>query len=104
MNHTLAASTPPLGWNSWDCYGAAVTEDEIRGNAEYMAEHLKDFGWQLYRTVDIQWYEPLARFFAISSVRSHFIIDENIRDLCLPRIGFPPLQVDKNQAIIRLRS
>ncbi|NMI03585.1 glycoside hydrolase family 27 protein [Paenibacillus sp. SZ31] len=59
MNHTLAASTPPLGWNSWDCYGAAVTEDEIRGNAEYMAEHLKDFGWS-YITVDIQWYEPLA--------------------------------------------
>lgn len=59
MNHTLAASTPPLGWNSWDCYGAAVTEDEIRGNAEYMAEHLKDFGWS-YITVDIQWYEPYA--------------------------------------------
>ena len=40
MNHKLAAPTPPLGWNSWDCYGAAVTEEEIRGNAEYMAEHL----------------------------------------------------------------
>ena len=21
---------PPMGWNSWDCYGAAVTEEEIR--------------------------------------------------------------------------
>lgn len=20
------ALTPPMGWNSWDCYGAAVTE------------------------------------------------------------------------------
>ncbi|SFF08774.1 Alpha galactosidase A [Paenibacillus algorifonticola] len=59
MNHTLTAPTPPLGWNSWDCYGAAVTEDEIRGNAEYMAEYLKDFGWS-YITVDIQWYEPFA--------------------------------------------
>ncbi|MEC0171460.1 glycoside hydrolase family 27 protein [Paenibacillus graminis] len=59
MNHKLAAPTPPLGWNSWDCYGAAVTEDEIRGNAEYMAEHLKDYGWS-YITVDIQWYEPQA--------------------------------------------
>ncbi|PQP81431.1 alpha-galactosidase [Paenibacillus sp. PCH8] len=59
MNHTLTAPTPPLGWNSWDCYGAAVTEDEIRGNAEYMAEHLKDFGWS-FITVDIQWYEPSA--------------------------------------------
>lgn len=59
MDHKLAAPTPPLGWNSWDCYGAAVTEDEIRGNAEYMAKHLKTFGWN-YITVDIQWYEPYA--------------------------------------------
>jgi len=59
MDHKLAAPVPPLGWNSWDCYGAAVTEEEIRGNAEYMAEHLKDFGWS-YITVDIQWYEPYA--------------------------------------------
>ncbi|THF83483.1 glycoside hydrolase family 27 protein [Cohnella fermenti] len=59
MSHLLAAPTPPLGWNSWDCYGAAVTEAEIRGNAEYMAEHLKDFGWE-YVVVDIQWYEPGA--------------------------------------------
>lgn len=20
---------PPMGWNSWDCYGAGVTEDEL---------------------------------------------------------------------------
>ncbi|WNS46024.1 glycoside hydrolase family 27 protein [Paenibacillus sp. MMS20-IR301] len=59
MTHKLAAPTPPLGWNSWDCYGAAVTEEEIRGNAEYMAANLKEFGWD-YITVDIQWYEPYA--------------------------------------------
>ncbi|WP_310551682.1 glycoside hydrolase family 27 protein [Paenibacillus glufosinatiresistens] len=54
-----AAPYPPLGWNSWDCYGAAVTEEEIRGNAAYMAAHLKEYGWE-YVTVDIQWYEPGA--------------------------------------------
>ncbi|WP_337099694.1 glycoside hydrolase family 27 protein [Paenibacillus sp. YIM B09110] len=57
--HHQYAATPPLGWNSWDCYGAAVREEEIRGNAEYMAEHLKPFGWE-YVVVDIQWYEPGA--------------------------------------------
>ena len=32
---TLAkASTPPLGWNSWDCYGTTVTEAEVLANAE----------------------------------------------------------------------
>ncbi|WP_018750584.1 glycoside hydrolase family 27 protein [Paenibacillus sanguinis] len=59
MSHLRTAPHPPLGWNSWDCYGAAVTEEEIRGNAAYMSEHLKPYGWE-YIVVDIQWYEPGA--------------------------------------------
>lgn len=50
---------PPMGWNSWDVYGASVTEEEIRKNAEYMAKNLKQYGWE-YVVVDIQWYEPKA--------------------------------------------
>ena len=49
----------PMGWNSWDCYGAAVTEDIVRQNARYMAENLKEYGWE-YVVVDIQWSEPTA--------------------------------------------
>ncbi|URN94713.1 MAG: glycoside hydrolase family 27 protein [Candidatus Pristimantibacillus lignocellulolyticus] len=59
MDHRLFSPTPPMGWNSWDCYGAAVTEAEIRGNAEYMAEHLLSTGWDTI-VVDIQWSEPGA--------------------------------------------
>ena len=51
---------PPMGWNSWDCYGASVTEEEVRRNAEYMAKNLKEFGWE-YVVVDIQWFEPNAK-------------------------------------------
>lgn len=50
---------PPMGWNSWDCYGAAVNEEQVRANADYMAKHLKDYGWE-YIVVDIQWFEPKA--------------------------------------------
>ncbi|WP_423189107.1 glycoside hydrolase family 27 protein [Alkalibacterium sp. f15] len=53
------AKTPPKGWNSWDSYGASVTEKEVRHNAEYMSRHLKEYGWE-YVVVDIQWYEPAA--------------------------------------------
>lgn len=49
-----------MGWNSWDCYGAAVNEETVRKNAEYMAKHLKKYGWE-YIVVDIQWYEPTAK-------------------------------------------
>ncbi len=53
-------SKAPLGWNSWDCYGAAVNEETVRKNADFMAKHLKEYGWD-YIVVDIQWYEPSAR-------------------------------------------
>ena len=49
-----------MGWNSWDCYGAAVTEDIVRKNAEFMAKNLKQYGWE-YVVVDIQWSAPNAR-------------------------------------------
>ena len=48
-----------MGWNSWDCYGAAVTEETVRANALYMHEHLKSSGWE-YIVVDIQWAAPGA--------------------------------------------
>ncbi len=49
------AQTPPMGWNSWDCFGPTVTEQEVKANADYMAEHLATSGWQ-YVVVDIRWY------------------------------------------------
>lgn len=52
-------SSPPKGWNSWDVYGASVTEEEVRRNATIMADKLKEHGWE-YVVVDIQWYEPTA--------------------------------------------
>lgn len=68
MKHHQYALTPPMGWNSWDCYGATVTEEEVRGNAAYMAEHLKELGWE-YVVVDIQWSESGA----VSSAYRPFI-------------------------------
>ena len=48
-----------MGWNSWDCYGAAVTEGIVRANADFMAKNLKKYGWE-YIVVDIQWSSPTA--------------------------------------------
>jgi alpha-galactosidase len=49
-----SAVAPPMGWNSYNCFGSAVHEDEVRANADYMSEHLKPFGWQ-YIVVDFLW-------------------------------------------------
>ena len=48
-----------MGWNSWDCFGVSVTEDDVRQNAEYMSTHLKRFGWE-YIVVDLCWFAPNA--------------------------------------------
>lgn len=59
MNKNDFVPAPPMGWNSWDCYGASVNEEQLLGNADYMAMHLKQYGWE-YIVCDIQWYEPQA--------------------------------------------
>ncbi|MBQ3519850.1 MAG: glycoside hydrolase family 27 protein [Clostridia bacterium] len=60
------APRPPMGWNSWDCYGAAVNEEQLLGNAEYMRDYLKDYGWE-YVVCDIQWSEPTAVGYAYNN-------------------------------------
>ena len=55
MNKNDFAPNPPMGWNSYDYYNTEVNEAQVRANAEYMASHLKEFGWE-YVVVDIQWY------------------------------------------------
>ena len=51
----LLAPTPPMGWNSWDGYGTTIDEKEVKANADWMAQHLKPFGWK-YVTVDMEWF------------------------------------------------
>lgn len=45
----------PMGWNSYDYYDTTITEEEVKANADFMAEHMKDAGWE-YIVVDIAWY------------------------------------------------
>ncbi len=55
MNKNKFAKTPPMGWNSYDYYDTTVNENQIKANADYMAQNLKKYGWE-YIVVDIQWY------------------------------------------------
>lgn len=52
-----AAATPPMGWNSWDNFGLDITESEFKGQVDYVAEHLKQFGYS-YMVIDAGWYAP----------------------------------------------
>jgi hypothetical protein len=86
-----------MGWNSWDCFGATVTEAQTKQNADYMADKLASHGWQ-YIVVDIQWYEPQAKGFSYRK-NARLEMDEYGRLLPAPNrfpsaasgAGFKPL-------------
>jgi alpha-galactosidase len=58
IDKTLALK-PPMGWNSWNCYGWTVTEAQVKANADYMAKNLKQLGYE-YIIVDATWYGDAA--------------------------------------------
>ncbi|MFC8348217.1 glycoside hydrolase family 27 protein [Streptomyces sp. NPDC057280] len=88
---------PPMGWNSWDCYGTTVTEEEVLANARFMQEHLLAHGWDTV-VVDIQWYEPTARAHGYNP-DAPLVLDDHGRQLPAPNrfpsaaagAGFAPL-------------
>jgi hypothetical protein len=53
----LTAPKPPMGWNSWDNFGLDITEAEFKGQVDYVASHLKQFGYA-YMVIDAGWYAP----------------------------------------------
>ncbi|MGD9555572.1 MAG: glycoside hydrolase family 27 protein [Mangrovibacterium sp.] len=69
------AQTPPMGWNSWDCYGPTVEEHEVKANADYMAEKLKSFGWE-YVVVDIRWFVENDKAGGYNQTDPRYVIDE----------------------------
>jgi DUF1680 family protein len=72
---TQWAKTPPMGWNSWDCYGPTVEEHEVKANADYMAEHLKQYGWE-YIVVDIRWFVENDKAGGYNQTDPRYVMDE----------------------------
>jgi alpha-galactosidase len=49
------APTPPMGWNSWNCFGTTITEEIIKEVAEAMVESgMRDAGY-VYLNLDDGW-------------------------------------------------
>jgi alpha-galactosidase len=49
------AGSPPMGWNSWDCFGMDVTDVQLMATADFMAKNLAKHGWE-YIVLDMGWY------------------------------------------------
>lgn len=49
------ALTPPMGWNSWNCWGNSVSQDKVMSSAKAMVEKgLVNYGWS-YINIDDGW-------------------------------------------------
>jgi len=47
--------TPPLGWNSWNCFACAIDKDKVKAAADAMVKSgLADHGWN-YINIDDCW-------------------------------------------------
>ncbi len=47
--------TPPMGWNSWNCYGAAITQDKIKAQAKAMVDNGLNTHGYVYVNIDDGW-------------------------------------------------
>ncbi len=54
ISASTVAQTPPMGWDSYDSYGAFVNQQEVEAAANYMATNLKQYGYD-YIVVDYDW-------------------------------------------------
>ena len=68
------AQTPPMGWNSWDCYGPTVEEHEVKANADYMSKYLKQYGWE-YIVVDIRWFVENDKAGGYNQTDPRYVLD-----------------------------
>ena len=49
------ALTPPMGWNSWNCWGLSVSQEKVMSSAQAIVDKgLADYGYQ-YINVDDAW-------------------------------------------------
>jgi alpha-galactosidase len=49
------AATPPMGWNSWNCFRTNINEDKIKAMADAMVHSgMKEAGYQ-YIVIDDGW-------------------------------------------------
>ncbi|HWG57906.1 MAG TPA: hypothetical protein VN661_02545 [Candidatus Acidoferrales bacterium] len=62
------APTPPMGWNSYDYYNWTVNESEVMANADWLAKHLKPYGWR-YVVVDFLWFKPFRGDYSLTQFK-----------------------------------
>lgn len=96
------ALTPPMGWNSWNCFSCDVNEQQIRDMADLIvANGMRDAGytyvnvddcWQVGRDADgnivvdsvrfPSWHKGIGRLYTFQRIEVWYLFLCRIIDLC----------------------
>jgi hypothetical protein len=93
VSSAAVASTPPMGWNSYDSFDDSVKESEVLAQAQVVKEALLEFGWS-YVIVDFRWYDPNAPASDQNSLTNPLTMDANGR--LLPAVNRFPSATGSN--------
>jgi len=81
------ALTPPMGWNSWNCFAGEVSEDRVKSAADAMVKSgLIDHGWT-YINVDDFWQNH--RDSSDPTLRGPF---RDTNGVIVPNLRFPDMR------------
>jgi alpha-galactosidase len=56
VSGAMLRPTPPMGWNSYDSFGASITENEVVQQGQALQAQLQPFGWNTV-VIDYRWYD-----------------------------------------------
>ena len=58
VGENMIGLTPPMGWNSWNCFGLSVSQEKVMSSAQALIDKgLADFGYG-YINIDDGWEAP----------------------------------------------
>ena len=58
VGRDMIGQTPPMGWNSWNCWGLTVTQEKVIASAQALLDKgLADYGYS-YINIDDGWEAP----------------------------------------------
>ena len=58
VGENMIGQTPPMGWNSWNCWGLTVTQEKVMASTQALIDKgLADYGYS-YINIDDGWEAP----------------------------------------------
>ena len=94
------AQTPPMGWDSYDSYGAFVNQQEVEAAANYMAANLKQYGYD-YIVVDYDWSWTQAQQGPIGSgTTGSGYLNQSFSTSNGVTTASPPLEMNSNGELV----